>query len=133
MRDELMTDRADELRKVPDLWPLIEQNIDAALEDAIQHIKWFVMDANDYLGPSLRNAMREKYEAGEREHNRDWLNMDAWSFNREIREEIIDLVVYLAMRKTRWVLTAYGKSFSTNRDPGDETPEEDDDSFGVAV
>lgn len=127
MRDDLMRDRADELRDVKDLWPLIEANIDAALEDAIQHVKWFVMDANDYLGPSIRAAMRDKYEAGEREHKRDWLNMDAWTFNREIHNECLDLVVYLAMRKTRWVLTEHGASFKTNTDPGDE------DDFGVAV
>lgn len=129
MPDEWITDRADDLHKVHDLWKLIGFNLLPAAIDAVQHVQWFNDDLNDYTGPALIEQLEAKYRAGEAKYKREWLTMPPERFSQEIREEILDLVLYLAMRRTRWVLSEAGQSFTTNTDPGDE----DDGICGVAV
>ena len=116
--EQRFTDRADDLRFTVDLWTEIEPHITAAAADAIQQVKWFAMDLDDYTGPSMRANLHDKFKRGELEHGRDWLDMSIEEFRQEIRDEVRDLVIYLAMRRARWVNTT---------DPGDE------DVCGVAV
>jgi hypothetical protein len=112
-------DKADELRTVDDLWPLIEQQLPIALRDAKRHLDAFIRDQADLThAPTYKRALEMKFAAGEAEHGRDWLNMTRDQLLREIYAEVLDLVLYAAMIRTRWVRTA--PAFETNRDPGDE-------------
>ena len=104
-----MRDRADELWAKPDLWPEIEQHLQEAVQDARKRLRfgWW-MDAD---------VLQEKFRLGESEHKRDWLDMDRSALLREIDAELMDLVLYHAMIRSRWV----DASYTTDEDPGDET------------
>ena len=119
----LITDHADTLKTIDDLWPLIEAELDQAAKVAAQHVEWFRLDLEDYTRTSIIDGLRDKFSAGEKEHGRDWLNMSVDEFSREIRNEIRDLVIYMAMRRVRWRPTDTTGSYQTNQDPGDEAPD----------
>lgn len=119
--DYLIRDIADELRTLDTLWPRIEAELDQAATLAIQHATWFKQDLDDYTRAGVIDSLRAKFEKGEAEHGRDWLNMTSQQLNEEIRAEILDLVIYIAMRRARWRPTSAVDEYLTNRDPGDET------------
>ena len=117
-------DRADQLRGLPDLWREIQPWLVLAGEHAADELRWFALDLDDYCGPGIEAEMRRKFAAGEREHGRDWLDMTRQQLLKEIRAEVIDLVLYRAMILARWQDTPEGEvalpPFTTNSDPGDE-------------
>lgn len=110
-------DRAPELWKTNDMWHEIERHIPAAIADATESLRWFALDLEDYTGPTAEAAMRQKFAAGEAEHGRDWLHMTRGELLREIRGEVMDLVLYHAMIRARWVDRP---DFACHVDPGDE-------------
>jgi hypothetical protein len=105
-------DRADEMRAMPDLWPVIADHLDAARNDA---------DLSPVLHYPDAAELEAKFRAGEWEHGRDWLDMTRADLEREIRAEVMDLVLYHAMIRARWA-TRTAPAFLMHRDPGDEQP-----------
>lgn len=89
-------DRANELRELPDVWPEVEQHLGAAIHDAMAAAEtaWL------WMGTDM---LEKKFRKGEAEHGRDWLKMRAEDLQREIEAELLDLVLYHAMRRARWV------------------------------
>lgn len=110
-------DRAAELWATTDMWPDIQRHIPAAVADATESLRWFALDLDDYTGPTTEAAMRRKFAAGEAEHGRAWLHMTRDELLAEIRAELMDLVLYHAMIRTRWVDEP---DFVCHVDPGDE-------------
>ena len=50
--------------------------------------------------PQFKAMLRARYEAGEREYQREWVTWpDSQRFYDELREELADSVMYLAMRR----------------------------------
>ena len=102
-------DLAEELRAKPDVWPEVEKHLGVAITDAISagETVWLWMDTD---------MLEAKFRKGEAEHGRDWLNMTQADLKREIEAELLDLVLYHAMLRARWV----DASYTTDEDPGDE-------------
>lgn len=102
-------DRADELRGMPDLWPEVERELGAALNDAMLAADsvWLWMGSD---------VLEEKFRKGEAQHGRNWLDMSEGDLHSEIEAELLDLVLYHAMRRARWV----APKFISDRDMGDE-------------
>jgi hypothetical protein len=75
-------DRADALRSMPDLWPVIRENLGTHQFDEIE--------------------LEAKFRKGEAEHGRDWLNMTRAQIEREILAEWLDLCLYTAMIRARF-------------------------------
>lgn len=106
-----MHDRAEELRAKADLWPEIEQHLQAAQEDAERFMLRLPI-----ITDHERSFFEWKYRMGEAEHKRDWLDMTRDRLLESIKEEVLDLVLYHAMLRARWV----DASYTTDEDPGDE-------------
>jgi len=75
-------DRADTLRSMPDLWPVIRENLGTHRFD--------------------EKDLEAKFRKGEAEHGRDWLNMTRAQIEREILAEWHDLCLYTAMIHARF-------------------------------
>lgn len=88
------TDRADELRAMPDIWPVIAQHLADAAGDPVRQIA-------DGLHVE-HAALEEKYRKGEAEHDRGWLDMTRDQIEAEIVNEWLDLVLYHAMIRARF-------------------------------
>jgi hypothetical protein len=57
----------------------------------------------DILRPAtLREVLKERYIAGSREHDGEWLDWRWDTFHENMREEAYDMVLYLAMNKARY-------------------------------
>ena len=110
-------DRAAELWKTKDLWPEISRHLSDAARDAAEASRHFALDLDDFLGLRLERELRDKFAAGEAEHGRDWLHMTRDELLAEIRAELMDLVLYHAMIRARWVDEP---DFVCHVDPGDE-------------
>jgi len=95
-----VSDRAEELRELTDLWPEIRQHIDLALADTARACMLFLTECMD--SGEVIAELRAKYEAGEREHQRDWLGKPQEWLEGEIRNELRDQVLYHAMLRARW-------------------------------
>lgn len=89
----MATDRADALKQADDLWPIVAKHISQACNLAVLGFLDYTPD------PTL---LEEKFRRGEAEHGRDWLNMTREQLDGEIDEEMLDLVIYHAMRMARW-------------------------------
>lgn len=114
-------DRADELRMVDDLWPLIEQELDAAAASLPIYVASFLELYRDQAtGQAVRVTLQDKFRKGEAEHARGWLNMTRNDLSIECLAEIYDLIIYRAMIRARWAASPVAAPFITNRDPGDE-------------
>lgn len=62
-----------------------------------------------------------KFRAGELEHRRDWLDRPFDWFGEALGEEVLDLVLYCAMRRARFYAPRLiVPPFVANRDLGDE-------------
>lgn len=98
-------DRAEELRQMENIWPEIERHMGDALADTARACMVFLSRCVDEFatgdGETLR-AMCAKYAAGEREHRRDWLQMERAQMEGEIENELLDQVLYAAMIRARW-------------------------------
>lgn len=75
-------DRAEELRKADDLWPLVKDHIT--------------------FGFFTEDELEAKFRKGEAEHGRDWLDMTHEQLRAEIDAELQDLTIYQAMIDARW-------------------------------
>lgn len=89
----MATDRADDLKRTEDLWPLVVEHLHHACNSAVLGFMDYKPDAS---------MLEEKFRRGEAEHGRDWLNMTREQFDEEILDEMRDLVIYHAMRMARW-------------------------------
>ena len=74
------------------MWPEIEAHLDDALREAQGILRR--PDGLDVL-------IRQRYLAGCKEHDGDWLTRPLHWFDAEAREEVADLLTYLAMRRVR--------------------------------
>lgn len=94
-------DRGEELRQVPDIWPLLcaMMNEDL-LKECLENLahSWQRLHLDDDFCELLAN----KYRRGEREHNRAWLSMKKEDLVKEVDEEIADLLIYRAMINLRF-------------------------------
>lgn len=96
-----MTDRSAELSVQADVWPEIRSQIPAAIGLAIATMKELAHDLD--ADTDVVERMETKFRAGEREHQRDWLQMDeAHLRHDEISAEAYDLVLYHAMLLARF-------------------------------
>lgn len=105
-------DRADELRSRADLWPEIAPHLGVALWEAVV----------EFESRGMRFSVAEfeaKFRRGELEHERDWLDLPAEWFGVAIGEEILDAVLYCAMRRARFSPVPVAP-FVSHRDLGDE-------------
>lgn len=80
--EEVPGDRANELRNMPDLWPIIRQHLG-------QH-------------RFSEDDLEAKFRKGEAQHGRDWLNMTRRQLEREVESEWLDLALYTAMIRARF-------------------------------
>jgi len=85
------------LDREPDLWPFIRDELSRAILDAAQAANKFCQDAAG--NPIVYAELEEKFRRGEREHKRAWLGMTDAEFAAAIREELLDLINYAAMRR----------------------------------
>jgi hypothetical protein len=81
----------DELRTTHNLWPLVAANLPAAVAQA----QALILRPPDDLVRSLV----VRYEMGERVYQRDFLDWTEEQFDQEIRCEIADVFLYLALRR----------------------------------
>lgn len=104
-------DRAGELSKLRDVLPEVLAHFELALLEAAA-----VLESVATRIP--RAEFEAKFRKGEAEHGRDWLTWKSPAdFDAAAREEIVDLVLYLAMRRARF---STAPAFLSNRDLGDE-------------
>lgn len=96
------TDKADELREVKDLWPLIEPLIGELTWTAAHMATDFAYALDGYHGGSMRSEMEAKFRKGEAEHGRGWLTMSEGDLQQEVQQELQDLVLYLCMMSLRF-------------------------------
>jgi hypothetical protein len=100
-----MNDRAEELRACPDLWSEIAPYLGLAADIAASYSHHYAVDlerSDSTLADQRRAEMQDKFRAGEVEHGRDWLDMSKDDLEREIANEIRDLVIYHAMILARF-------------------------------
>ena len=94
-------DRGEDLRQVPDIWPLLcammnEDLLKECLED-LAHA-WQRLHLDD----DFCELLASKYRKGERDYDRAWLSMDKEDLIKEVDEEIADLLIYKAMINLRF-------------------------------
>ena len=83
-----------ELREEQDLWPIVRERLLGQIGTLpLERLRIDLANIN------LDEAEIEaKYRRGEAEHQRDWLDWKAEDFDAAIREELVDLLLYGAMR-----------------------------------
>lgn len=84
-------DRADDLARLADLWPVVRDSIPTLPEV--------------YAAASAEAAFTDleaKFRKGEAEHDRDWLRMSRAQLEAEIVNEWRDLLLYHAMLRARF-------------------------------
>lgn len=94
-------DRADELKKTPDIWPLLSAMMnEELLKDCLNDLghAWARLHSDD----EFCEMLAQKYRKGEREYNRGWLSMTKDQLFKEIDEELADLLIYNAMIRLRF-------------------------------
>lgn len=80
-----------------EIWDDIEKHIESSIREVVEFHIW------DILRPAtLREVLKERYIAGSREHNGEWLDWRWDTFHENMREEAYDMVLYLAMNKARY-------------------------------
>ena len=77
-----------------DPWPFIEQELPAAWEEA----------KAEMMGPQPGFFMQAeaRYRNGERLYQRDWLNWPLDRFEDEAMQELVDWILYKAMRRVKF-------------------------------
>ena len=80
-----------ELAAMDDAWPLIREHLADALDDAIDQVSQLSWHSLDLEG---------KYRRGNVEHGNQWVGMTDDELRHEMQEELEDLVIYAAMRRT---------------------------------
>lgn len=111
-------DRAAELRELADVWPEVARHVRTSVWEAVV----------DFEARGMRFSLadfEEKFRRGEAEHRRDWLEQPLEWFGDAIGEEILDAVLYVAMRRARFApngpdTARAAAPFVANRDLGDE-------------
>jgi hypothetical protein len=79
-----------------EIWDDIEKHIESSIREVVEFHIW------DILRPAtLREVLKERYIAGSREHDGEWLDWRWDTFHENMREEAYDMVLYLAMNKAR--------------------------------
>lgn len=81
------------LRRDDDLWPFVRAEIGAAY----RAVRTLVEDPP----PGMWHALEERFHRGDADHGhrREWLRWSQERFEHEMAEELLDLVLYAAMRR----------------------------------
>ncbi len=81
----------------------IEPYMDAALTEVIGMAVMLGISAHrkSPMITRFNDDARIKFDAGQKEHNNDWNNWVNDDFRREMRDELIDAVIYMAAMKAR--------------------------------
>lgn len=101
----VVSDRAEELAELSDLWPEIEGQLGMAMADVARSCMTFLDRCVGEFAAgdgALLGALQAKYRRGEDEHQRDWLQMDQETLEGEVTNELLDLLLYAAMIRARW-------------------------------
>lgn len=95
-------DRAEELRVMKDIWPLlcVVMNDGQILRDSLEDIAKAWSHANS--DPEYLATLESKYRKGEQEYNRQWLSMTKDELFEEIDQELADLLIYRSMISLRF-------------------------------
>lgn len=99
----LIEDQASELRPMDDIWPVIREELANASLDAQMSVRSMV-GAVQGLRSDVLKDLEAKYRKGDEEYNREWLNMSLADLEREVYQELLDLVVYHALVRARFKL-----------------------------
>lgn len=76
-------------------WPFLAPHLPGALDELRQLVAIPMLDDPQFIA-----MLRARYEAGEREYQRDWVTWpDSQRFYDELREELADAIMYIAMRR----------------------------------
>jgi len=95
MTDHNTGELSDVIAHHQSAWPWLEPHIPGALVELRQLIAIPLL--ND---PQFVEMLRARYEQGEREYQREWVTWpDSQRFYDELREELADAIMYLAMRR----------------------------------
>ena len=87
----------DELKQTDDLWPVIQHELSRAILEAAEYAHRFLAEA--HIGINVDDELEAKFRKGEAEHQRTWLEMSDKAFSDAIREELLDVINYAAMRR----------------------------------
>jgi len=80
-----------------DPWPLIVAQLDGAWDEAVTLFK---ASRHGFL-----HAAYARYQMGNKEYAgtpEDWKNWPLYRFENEAHQELVDLVLYIAMRRVRF-------------------------------
>lgn len=97
----LIEDRASELREIEDLWPEVLKEIENASLDAMMSVRSM---AAGVARPDVLVDLEKKYRKGDEEYKREWLNMSLADLEKEVYQELLDLVVYHCLIRARFKL-----------------------------
>lgn len=87
----------DDLKTTEDLWPVIQHELSRAILEAHEYANKFLNQA--HRGINVDDELEAKFRKGEAEHKREWLDMTDTAFTEAIREELLDVINYAAMRR----------------------------------
>lgn len=83
-----------------DLWPIVLGHLRELVGDlpvGTAQLEQVLRAVDPVLS---EGELEAKYRRGEQEHQRDWLGWKSEDFEVALREELVDLVLYVAMRRT---------------------------------
>lgn len=76
-------------------WPWLAPHLTGALDELRRLVALPMLDDPQFIA-----MLRARYEQGEREYQREWVTWpDSQRFYDELREELADSIMYLAMRR----------------------------------
>lgn len=78
-----------------DPWPFILMELDAAWAEVRGEIQ--TLAVNGFV-----NAAEARYRNGERLYEKEWLDWPLDRFENEAMQELVDLVLYKAMRRVKY-------------------------------
>lgn len=78
-----------------DPWPFILMELDAAWAEVRAELQ--SLAANGFV-----NAAEARYRNGERLYEKEWLDWPLERFEDEAMQELVDLVLYKAMRRVKY-------------------------------
>lgn len=86
-----------------DVWPFIFDQIDEAVEELLDILEEYRTRLTFASG--LVKRLEARYRMGEALYEREWLGWDESRFESERLEEIVDAILYGAMRRVRHPLS----------------------------
>lgn len=97
----LIEDRASELRETKDLWSEVSSHLENAANDALMSVRSM---AGAVQNEDVIADLKEKYLRGEEQYDREWLGMSLADLEKEVYQELLDLVIYHCLIRARFRL-----------------------------